>query len=365
MLTARLILLSCLFFASSGKAATASMACLADLEAMPAFLLENDTGAKDELAQFGQAHFDDALAKARPAAVAATAETCNEVLNAYLKSWRAGHLWVTGGPPPAAGNEGGVSPAARTPSVTLLSDKTALLTIPSFAGYLREPLAALLRQNEKALASRPDWIIDVRDNDGGDDTTYGPLLPWLLPDETEQVGAEWLATPANIEGQQKICALVEPGNKDCEAFMAEAVKRMRSVEPGSYVSQQDAPAITYQRQDPLEPRRPKRVAVLVGHGCGSACEQFLLTVRQSFTVKLLGRRSHGSLDYSNMRPHQLPSGQRLLWYATSRSSRLPGLPVDVAGIPPDIYFPEPADEAAAREEVSRTQHWLESGSFSR
>jgi len=73
--------------------ATISEQCATDLEAIPGFLLENDTGAKDELAQWGQAHFDTALAKAREdAAQAQDAEACNKALNAYLKAWRKGHL---------------------------------------------------------------------------------------------------------------------------------------------------------------------------------------------------------------------------------------------------------------------------------
>jgi hypothetical protein len=35
-----------------------------DLEVIPAFLLENDTGATDELASWGQVHFDAAMANA-------------------------------------------------------------------------------------------------------------------------------------------------------------------------------------------------------------------------------------------------------------------------------------------------------------
>jgi hypothetical protein len=79
--------------------------------------------------------------------------------------------------------------------------------------------------------------------------------------------------------------------------------------------------------------------------------------------KVLGRPSHGSLDYSNLRPHRLPSGERLLLYATSRSNRLPDLPIDLAGVQPDIYLPEPADEVARTREVLQVQRWLEQGSL--
>jgi hypothetical protein len=282
--------------------------------------------AKDELAQWGQAHFDTALAKAREdAAQAQDVEACNRALNAYLKAWRKGHLAVAGVPRANTVEDApGKVDASLAPTISLLSDTTALLTIPTFAGEYSEPLIHLIAQHGKALIAHTNWIIDVRDNDGGNDSTYYPLLPWLMPDERESVGATWLATPANIVGQEQVCTFYEPGDKECEKYSAEAIMRMRAVAPGSYAPQEDGPAIHYLRVEKLEPHRPGRVAVLVDGRCGSSCEEFLLTVRQSFNVKLVGRHSHGSLDYSNVRPHVLPSGERLLLYATSRSNRLSG-----------------------------------------
>ena len=144
---------------------------------------------------------------------------------------------------------------------------------------------------------------------------------------------------------------------------AEAVRRMNSVTAGSYVQQEEGPAIDYVHVENVEPRRPARVAVLMDSRCASSCEEFLLTVRQSFAVKLVGRHSRGSLDYSNLRPHVLPSGRRVLRYAISRSERLPDLPVDLSGVEPDIYLPEPANAEARTDEVLRVQHWLEGGSL--
>ena len=351
------------------KAATESEQCILDLEAIPAFLAENDTGGKDELKQWGQAHFDEALAKARQdAAQVQDAKMCRQAINAYLKAWRKGHLSVIDVPLPApieqtqTADKPELDPTLA-PTIKLLSQKTALLTLPSFENSYRDPLVALLKTNRAALARHPYWIIDVRSNGGGSDSTYYPLLPWLLRSEREDIGAQWLATPANIEGQEQVCALFAPRDTDCKSYMEGVVKRMSSAVSGTYVPQEDGPAISFKRVESLKLRRPIRVAVLVGHQCGSSCEEFLLAARQSFQVKLVGRPSHGSLDYSNVRPHKLPSGERLLLYATSRSNRLPDLPIDVAGVQPDIYLPEPADELASTREVLRVQRWLEQGSL--
>jgi C-terminal processing protease CtpA/Prc len=106
-----------------------------------------------------------------------------------------------------------------------------------------------------------------------------------------------------------------------------------------------------------------RVAVLMDNGCASSCEEFLLTVRQGFAVKLVGRRSRGSLDYSNLRPYVLPSAERVLRYAISRSLRLPDLPVDLSGVEPDIYLPAPSSAESRADEVLQVRHWLEGGTL--
>jgi len=358
----------CFSLKGLGQSTVADL-CVKDLEVIPGFLLENDTGAKEHLAQFGQKHFDDALAEAKAAALkVSNADGCLDVLNSYLRAWRKGHLAV--GPRPSAKPTAGsasantdAKPRKGEPGVQILSKKTILLTLTSFDPWCREPLISLLKNNHAALAEHPNWIIDVRGNGGGNDSSYEPILPWLMPDEMASFGALWLATPANIEGHKNACVIFAPGDAECEKFTNDAIARIRKAAAGSLVPQDDKGGISFERQNPLEPQRPSRVAILIDGGCASSCEEFLLAVRQSYSVKLIGRRSFGSLDFSNLRPFALPSGERVLWYATSRSLRIPDLPVDLAGIPPDIYLPLATGDHAKEDEVVRVQSWLEGGSL--
>jgi len=336
-----------------------------DLEVIPGFLLENDAGAKEHLAQFWQKHFDDAMAEAKSAAMQVSDDKgCMRVLNQYLRAWRKGHLEVSPyfhwSIKPTAGS----TPARKDElRFQTLSKKTVLLTLKGFMTQDREPLIALLKNNHAALAKHPNWIIDVRGNIGGNTSTYEPILPWLMPDEMVNVSAVWLATPANLEAHKNLCAIIASGDAECEKEVNEVIVRTRNAPTGSLVPEDDKGSISFDRQEPLEARRPSRVAILVDGDCASACEAFLLTARQSFNVKLIGRRTFGSLDFSNVRPFALPSGGRLLWYATSRSLRIPDLPVDLAGIPPDIYLPLAPGDHAEEEEVARVQSWLEGGSL--
>ena len=371
-MTLNLLALAALTLASGqAMAAAPGETCMQDLRAIAPFLLENDTGARAHLAQKGQAYFDLALATASTAAAtAADARACDAILENYVGMWRKGHLHVKGGsaqdvakPAPAQPAVPGQPAPSKEPSLQVLSDNTVLLNLPSFHARYRTAVAALLDTHRAALASRPNWILDVRRNGGGSDVTYAPLLQWISSGESVTIGAEWLSTPANIAGQESVCALLAPGDKACTDFAAKAVATMRTVKPGEYVAQNGGDLVSYARQDTPEPRRPVRVAVLIDRDCASSCEEFLLAARQSFHVKLIGRNSYGALDYSNLRLHALPSGMRQLQYATSRSGRLPQLQVDLGGIMPDIYLPPPRDEAARAEEIVRVQRWLEGGTL--
>ena len=353
------------------QAATPGETCVQDLRAIPGFLLENDTGARQHLAQKGQAYFDQALATSSQAAsTALDAAACDAVLENYVGMWRKGHLHVKPGsavdiakPAPAPAAAGGQAAPSKAPTLQLLSSQTVLLNLPSFRGNHSAAMQALLDTHREELAARPNWILDVRRNGGGSDNTYAPLLQWISSGEMVRVGAEWLSTPANIAGQESVCALLAPGDAACAAFAGQAVAQMRTVKAGEFAPQQPGGTISYLRVDGQTPQRPARVAILIDRDCASSCEEFLLAARQSFHVKLIGRNSYGALDYSNLRLHALPSGVRHLQYATSRSARLPHLQVDLGGIQPDIYLPPPKDEAGREDEIVRVRRWLEGGTL--
>jgi C-terminal processing protease CtpA/Prc len=185
-----------------------------------------------------------------------------------------------------------------------------------------------------------------------------------VPDGWTDVSERVYVTPANREAEERIAQELAPGDAETARIVQAIVERMRAAGDGTWMQQQYAQGWQYRRPERIESARPQRVAVLMDSGCGSSCEQFLLTVRQSFAVKLVGRsRSAGWADASNLRPHVLPSGRRRLLYATTLSNRLPGLPIDGIGVEPDVLLAYPQDEADRSDDVGRTQHWLERGTW--
>lgn len=342
-------------------------ACQRDIAYLPDFLIANDTGAADNRRFRGEAVIAAALDKAMlGAASAKTEDECGGIIQTYLRAWREGHLAVAPADWSFAREAGTKSDDAATtagPSqarIQWLSDRSVLLVFPTFFTSAAEGIAKLMEDNRDRLERTPNWIIDVRDNAGGDDNTYAPIARAVIGDPIFIAGVEFLATPANIAGTAGLCDLYAPGDKNCIAALEPLVSAMRAVKPGTYVPHPSLGATgKWIEPDDSDRKRPVRVAVLVDRRCGSSCEQFLLAMQQAWNVKLFGRRTAGALDYSNLRPHKLPSGKRLVLYATSRSKRLPYLPVDAAGVLPDVFLPPPVDDAARNAEVETVRALLE------
>lgn len=345
--------------------------CLGDLEDAAAFMTANDAGAPTALADHGPL-IAQALDRARGAIGQVTdVKSCGKTVYAYLRSWRGNHIGLAlperapaGGP--GANPAGGAAPSTPAaahpgaPRFRVLGKDTLLLSLPDFDDEHAQAIKTLLAAHRADLLSRRNWIVDVRGNGGGSDSTYAPLLGWLLDGDVRGYSVEYLATPANIAAQEALCARASDA-AGCRKELDPILAKMRTAAPGSFVLADDGRIASVPVK--LEAKRPARVAVLADHGCGSSCEQFVLEARTSYRVKILGRPTAGALDVSNLRRHPLPSGRIVLRYATTRSTRLPDMRIDDIGIAPDILLPKPADAAAHDAEVLQVQRWIEGGSL--
>ncbi|MEC5397129.1 S41 family peptidase [Uliginosibacterium sp. H1] len=361
---ARKIILACGVLASvTAHAQTDEALCEKDLAYLPDFLLRNDAGVLTLDSARQRAAVESAIKAARSRSVEISdRDSCLELLNVFLKTYRRGHLWIQdsqrskAATPSSPGTASDNKPDPQIPTFRLLSAHTALLVVPSFYIQYREPLIGLLKKHAEDISTRRNLLIDVRLNGGGSDATYYALMPRIVANAATNIGVEFLATEDNAKGieywirQQKS----EP--------LQDAVRRiqnaMRAHPAGSFVR---VPGIgeSGQTSQPEAVTHPARIGILIGQRCGSSCEQFLLEARQSYKTKLFGRNTAGALDYSNMAEHGLPSGQRTLFYATSRSARLPLFPVDASGIQPDQFFPAPANAEEYEAEIAKVQAILE------
>lgn len=80
------------------------------------------------------------------------------------------------------------------------------------------------------------WIIDLRYNNGGSDSTWQDLLAAIAINPIRSFSAEHLATPANIDGNMRVCDVFAPGDTDCTDHVKRTVDQMKQAPTGSYVS---------------------------------------------------------------------------------------------------------------------------------
>lgn len=232
-----------------------------------------------------------------------------------------------------------------------LSDKTLWLRLPDFGDQRAEPLKALLDEHKDALSRAPNMIIDLRDNGGGSDYVYGPVIDLVYTRPIISIDAELRATEDNIaiREQQLEAARTEfPGAVE---GLTEQIEAMRGG-IGGYVRSADRPFSITTRDVIRE--NPRHVAILID-GAGSSGEEFLLAARQSYKVTLFGQaNSAGVLDHANVVLAPMPSGRFNIAWPISRSLRLPEYPVDPDGIAPDIRIPADIDDP-----ILYLQQWLE------
>jgi hypothetical protein len=197
-----------------------------------------------------------------------------------------------------------------------LSDKTFYIKISSFDASNAENIDSLFKANQEILSKTPYLVIDVRDNGGGSDFAYGPMLPYLYTQPVKNIGVDVLATDATINGWKEILKDEDIPEKT-KTSITNMIAKMEGNKGKLINIVQDETDSSYKRLD-----YPQKVVILTNRGCASSTEQFLLYARQSTKVILAGEHTGGVLDYSNMRPTAFSCMPYILYYATTRSRRL-------------------------------------------
>ncbi len=349
--------------------------CRGDVDFAASFLLANDAG----LRAHGWSAYPPPVAKRLSeqriaAAKATSAGACADVLQGFFRSIRKGHLAVRpvevqAQPEAPSSKPADGAKAEPGPRVELrpLSSRTVYLRVPSFDLGIREQLEQLIERNQAQIRNSANLIVDVRNNGGGSDSSFGPLLELLGPATYRVPGADVLVTAATLSGWKASLREIPASEPKVRRSVNEIIARMTLVkkeadrrgrsEAWAPLSTDRQPGVTIGGQDVKA--RPERVWVMIDSSCASSCEQFVLMARQNRRVTLVGRRTFGALDASNLRPVRTPSGAIEVWFATTYVRRPRGQEVDEVGIAPTVSLPLPPDEAAFAAEVGKVQAMAE------
>ncbi|MCL2683199.1 MAG: S41 family peptidase [Bacteroidales bacterium] len=226
------------------------------------------------------------------------------------------------------------------PIVMFLDDSTFFLRIPSFGD---DESNEVVIQHWDEIMKRPNLIIDIRNNGGGQDTYYQELAKLIYTKPYESKGVEWYASKDNIilfeDGIKKgTIRDGEEGLKWTQALLDAMKKNVGGFVTHPYYANDN----TMVTKDTVYPM-PRNIGIIINERVGSSAEQFLLAAKESDKVILFGNsNTAGVLDYSNMVATPFPSNNFQLWYPMTRSKRLSENPIDNIGIAPDVMIPFPA-----------------------
>ncbi|MDR1225002.1 MAG: hypothetical protein LBL07_19310 [Tannerella sp.] len=228
------------------------------------------------------------------------------------------------------------------PVAMCLSDSTCYLRIPGFGDNTGNEL---VRKHWDDIASRPNLIIDIRNNGGGQDGYYRELAKIIYTKPYDIKGVEWYASKGNIEYFENAMRKGDIRNgEEGMKWTQSLVAAMKKNVGGFVMHPYNAGDNTMVERDTVYPL-PRNVGIIINEGNASSAEQFLLAARESDRVTLFGNcNTAGILDYSNGTSSLLLSNSYRLWCPMTRSKRLPENPVDNTGIAPDVLIPFPATE---------------------
>lgn len=228
------------------------------------------------------------------------------------------------------------------PVALYLDDSTYYLRISSFYSNTGNEFV-IKHWNE--IMSRPNLIIDIRNNGGGQDNYYEELTKIIYTKPIETKSVEWYASKGNIKYFEDAMKKGEIRNgEEGMKWTQELVEAMKKNVGGFVTHPYSVNDNPIDKNDTVY-SMPRKVGIIINEGNASSAEQFLLAARQSSKVILFGNcNTAGVLDYSNITPNPFPSNNYQLWCPMTRSKRLPENPIDNIGIAPDVIIPFPATE---------------------
>lgn len=206
----------------------------------------------------------------------------------------------------------------------------------------------MYQENDALLRNSEYLIIDVRGNEGGNDSAYVPLFQFCMA-EGESIatlkkgpfdsGIEINYTERNCDYRLKrFESILDQDIPDAtRSLLSRFVTELKQNRGKGFIafgSNEDSESEpTY-----VGTTLPKKVYVITDESCASSGDAFVHDISKCSKVTVVGRPTMGILDYSNCSAQAYD--QYLLVYPTSRSLYLDnGVQMRRYGVPVDIHIP--------------------------
>ena len=211
-----------------------------------------------------------------------------------------------------------------------LSPTTNYICIPAFNFELHTAIDSLIKTNLKTITTKPNLIIDVRNNGGGGDRSYQSLLPLVL-DKKMYPNISAIATYASPETIQYYtdtkymhCETKEDSLDDDNTLQQMNLNKGKYTTPTPDTLLVDT-VYSY----------PQKVAIIANRWCASATEGFIIDALRSKKVTLYGENTWGMCSYGDWRSANMPCLPITISIPTKRTLAYGYEDIEAIGITPN------------------------------
>lgn len=226
-----------------------------------------------------------------------------------------------------------------------VDENTWLIRVPTWNGNAEYVSWVSSAIDEYKASGCENLIIDERSNNGGNDWQYSALLNLLYLQNGRTDGLAMRNTKENRDRTREIVGGDE--------LWTRLMDKCEQYSDSAYVQLFESSII----EGRVDPRRPKKTAVIIDNNVASSAEEFLLEVRSvAPDVIFIGKdNTLGCIDVSNLRPVRLPHYPNSIYIPTTISYRVfEGRTIDGKGISPDIIIDIPLPDTLSNQVDSWT-----------
>ncbi|MCK8495041.1 MULTISPECIES: S41 family peptidase [Spirosoma] len=223
--------------------------------------------------------------------------------------------------------------------VKQLNPEAVYVRLPHFTSSQMAILDSLLKTHRAMIGRTPSLIFDMRGNGGGDSGAWASE-EFMQLFYTQPIPIARALNRASDEWIDKQAAYVERLRKQKKADDSELKMNIEFLDSlkahrGEFVPDKTEYVIRYDSVRTF----PKRIAVLMDKGCGSASEFFLSMAKYSQKITRFGTYTGGFMDYGNANPFSLTCDDYYMYLPVTRMPWVDTDPIDNIGYKPDVPIP--------------------------
>ena len=185
--------------------------------------------------------------------------------------------------------------------VSELSPKTTYIKITSFDLNYRDKIDSVIKVNHKLITSKPNLIIDVRNNGGGGDQSYYSLLPLIMAKKytlSPLTFSVWVSNDILKWYSQDRYKYDETKEDSIESdsTLAMMIRHKGQYTPHEFDTIETDTLCAF----------PGKVAIITNRWDASTTEGFVLSANQSEKVTQYGENTAGMISYGDWRKVYMP-----------------------------------------------------------